>query len=1120
LLTSALKIIIIGTIVGLAFPLFSLDAADQPLTNSVIHHNLTVALFPGEHRFTAEDTITIPDHSPREVRFMLHEGLNPVSRSQGVLIMKDSETLLQASLDTYRVELPQGVNTFVISFGGTIDHPLEQIGKEQARGYSQTMGKISGEGVYLSGHSHWYPVFDGSMLTFSLTVELPGGWEAVSQGERSIHLKDQGKTSVRWSSPEPQEEIFLVAAQFHEYTRPAVHFQAMVFLRSPDQALAEKYLNATVRYVSMYETLIGPYPYKKFALVENFWETGFGMPSFTLLGSKVIRFPFIINTSYPHEILHTWWGNSVFPDYEQGNWAEGLTAYLSDHLNAEQRGADREYRQTTLQKYSDYVSGGKDFPLTEFRSRHSASTEAIGYGKSLMFFHMLRLEMGDDVFIRGLQEFYSKNRFHYASFHDLRKSFESVTGGNLEDMFKQWITQAGAPALETGEVKVHAVNDAYVLTATIKQVQKENPYHFLLPVAITMENQEQAYQTSLRIDRQRFEMKITLPKRPLRIDFDPDFDVFRRLDRKEIPPAITQVLGAKKLLVILPSSAKPSLHEVYRTFAEVLRNAGPDHVEVKPDREISEFPADSAICILGRENRFSEKAWKEFARYGLQSDQEKMRLMQSSIPFAGHSIVLTGRNPANQHAGMLFIASDGTEALRGLSRKLPHYHKYSYLVFKGDEPENIAKGRWPVADSPMTVFLPDENGYLSKAEMGGLKRKKPLASVSQDFSPERMMRTVRFLAGDELKGRALGSQDLDLAADYIARQFLEAGLRPAGDTKDSYFQTWVEREQDGKQRVMKNIIGVVPGRKPEWSSQSIVVGAHYDHLGTLASREEKEQIYYGADDNASGVAVMLELARLLGEAPAPGRSIIFVAFTGEESGRGGSKYFLDHLQDYPKSKMMGMLNLDTVGRLGNNNLLILGSGSAKEWEHIFKGVGFMTGVGIRLVSEELDSSDQKSFQEAGIPAVQLFSGPHPDYHKPSDTAEKIDGAGLVKVASVAKEVIGYLAERQEPLTVSITSDQKPASDLKQERKVSFGIIPDFGYQGSGCRVSGVVQGSPAERAGLREGDIITGFNAQVVNKLKDFSDILKALNPGDTVTLTFLREGREMKAEGAVIEKQ
>jgi hypothetical protein len=420
----------------------------------------------------------------------------------------------------------------------------------------------------------------------------------------------------------------------------------------------------------------------------------------------------------------------------------------------------------------------------------------------------------------------------------------------------------------------------------------------------------------------------------------------------------------------------------------------------------------------------------------------------------------------------------------------------------------------------MTVFLPDKNGVPLRVDMGRLIERKPLATVSQEFSSERMMETIRFLASDELKGRALGSKELDQAAENIAQQFREAGLRPAGDSEESYFQAREEIDNTGHKVRMKNIVGVIPGIKPEWSSQSVVIGAHYDHLGISIAENGKEQIYHGADDNASGVAIIIELARLLSKTLTPDRSVIFVAFTGEESGRKGSRYYIAHQQRYPKDQIMGMLNIDTVGRLDQNKLLILGSGSAKEWGHIFKGASHMTGVGIEMVSDELDSSDQKSFQEAGIPAVQFFSGPHLDYHKPTDTADKIDAGGLAKVASVAKEVIEYLASRQEPLTATITTERNIEPEPKKERKVSFGIIPDFGYQGSGCRISGVIQDSAAERANLKEGDIITGINSVVVHRLKDLSDILKSLNPGDKVFISFLREGNEMKIEAEVTERR
>lgn len=173
-------------------------------------------------------------------------------------------------------------------------------------------------------------------------------------------------------------------------------------------------------YVAMYQKLLGDYPYSKVALVENFWETEYGMPSFTLLGGSVLRLPFILTTSYPQEILHNWWGHGVFVAREGGNWSERLTAYLADHLVADQHGDGAAYRQEALQKYADDAARSKDFPLSAFRERHSPATEAVGYGKALMFFHMMRRDIGDDHFLKGLRTLYSGRKFQRASFDDVR----------------------------------------------------------------------------------------------------------------------------------------------------------------------------------------------------------------------------------------------------------------------------------------------------------------------------------------------------------------------------------------------------------------------------------------------------------------------------------------------------------------------------------------------------------------------------------------------------------------------------------------------------------------------------------------------------------------------------
>ena len=619
---------------SLIFSLFLwlLYSAPALASNNCPHHDLKITLSPDERRLSVVDSITLPPDFPGEFFFSLHGGLKPASPTPLVRIEKQKNRQEAVLIETYKVKLPAGLHNFSIVYEGSIHHPLDQEGSAQARGMQDTPGIIDREGAVLSGSTGWYPDLGSQFVTFDLEVKLPPFWDAVSQGSRILLVQGSASTLSRWSSAEPQESIFLIAARFTRYLRTTDRFAAMVFLRTPDEAMADNYLDATARYVEMYSTLIGPYPYTKFALVENFWETGFGMPSFTLLGPKVIRLPFIINSSYPHEILHNWWGNSVFPDYDKGNWSEGLTAYLADHLIKEQEGAGAEYRVNTLQKYADYVTGNRDFPLTRFRSRHSSSSEAIGYGKSLMFFHMLRQELGDEVFVRGIREFYKKFRFRLADWAGIRASFELASGKDLKQDFDQWVLRGGAPQIRVEHAKAEKRGGGYAITAMLRQVQPGAPYVLPMPVAVTMEGREQAFQTVVLMKEKQTAIDIPMPARPLRLDIDPEFDLFRRLDEEEIPPAISQALGSKNMLIILPAQCDQSLLEAYQELAEGLGRSGPDKVDVKLDSQIKKLPKDRSVTVVGWENRFLGDIVAALSEYGVLVAPDHVRVGKTDIP--------------------------------------------------------------------------------------------------------------------------------------------------------------------------------------------------------------------------------------------------------------------------------------------------------------------------------------------------------------------------------------------------------------------------------------------------------------------------------------------------------
>lgn len=697
--------------------------------SSVMHHQIRVFLDPEGHRFTAEDTITLSEGSQRDLHFVLHRGLNALSLTPNVTVTQESTSDAKGLVESYRVSWPRGTKTFGLKYGGEIYHPVSPSGEEVPGGMRQTPGIISKQGVFLSGASHWYPQFDDRLISFTVEANLSQGWDAVSQGERTLHVVQDGSRRVTWHCEHPQEEIFLVAGSFFEFSRAAGNIESTVFLRQQDQGLADTYLDATARYVDMYEKLIGPYPYNKFALVENFWETGYGMPSFTLMGPKVIRFPFIVYSSYPHEILHNWWGNGVFVDPSSGNWSEGLTAYMADHLLQEQRETAVRYRRNTLQKYTDYVSTEKDFPLAEFRSRHSSVTQAVGYGKCLMFFHMLRTELGDAAFVNGLREFYRQNRFAFASFDTIRKSCESVSGKDLGKTFGQWIDRPGAPQLKISNAKVKAEGDGYRVTVLIEQVQAGKPYRLDIPVAITMEGQDAAYQTTVRMTDKRQEFEFRLTHLPLRVDVDPEFDVFRRLVPEEIPPALTRLFGAKQLTIVIPSRSDEALTKAFQEFATSMSKSGPDEITVMTDSAVHSIPSEKSVVILGWKNRLVREIRCELSKHGVKMEQDSLMIGETSVPEAGHTVVITVRHPRNSSLVITWIAGNLEAAIPRLARKLPHYHNYSYLVFQGDRAANVAKGSWPVSDSPLSVFVPGIDGALRRVQMGTLRSRRPLARL-------------------------------------------------------------------------------------------------------------------------------------------------------------------------------------------------------------------------------------------------------------------------------------------------------------------------------------------------------------------------------------------------------
>ncbi|HIG12770.1 MAG: M20/M25/M40 family metallo-hydrolase [bacterium] len=1073
------------------------DSADS------VHHHLVVDLEPSAHSLEVIDTIRLgPELQSAGTEFTLSSALAIRSSTPAVLRLGESDGLARYALSQPAVE-----GQLRLEYGGSFDYGLSDKAEEYTRGFRESRGVVSPEGVYLHGGSAWVPSFGDGLLSFECEVSAPADWHVISQGGGNSKVSEY---TARWNSGGTLEQVYLVGGPLVRFEDRAGDVEALVYLHEDDAALAYKYLEATAQYLEMYRGLIGPYPYEKFAMVENFWETGYGMPSFCLLGPQVVRFPFILHSSYPHEILHNWWGNSVFVDYESGNWCEGLTAYMADHLISEQRGKGAEYRRTALQKYRDFVKQGRDFPLSEFRSRHSASTEAVGYGKSLMTFHMLRRRLGDEQFIAGAQRFFSDNKGRRASFDDFRLALEAVSGDDLAAFFEQWVEGLGAPFLVLSEVELETTDGGFALNFSIAQTQAEEPFDLAVPVRVT--TVEGLLEVEVPVAGRLSECRVVCKAQPTGIEIDPLFDLFRVLEYTETPPSIGQIFGEERVLCVLPADASDA-GALYRNLANEWQSA--EHkIEFALDSELKQLPADRSIWIMGRENRFAPALFDSLQSASLNG--EGLNLAGAAVPAENYSAVVIARHPMSVERALGFLSLEPTEALAGMARKLPHYGKYSYLAFEGNEPTNRVKGQWGAEGSPLVRRLSEEPLVPAGDSRVALAETPPV------FSAGRLKGHVDWLASAEREGRGLGSAGLNASAHYIAKAFAEAGLEPGGDNHSWYQNFIVAAGPEGQPVAAKNVIGILRGKRADWQQQSIVLGAHYDHLGRGWPEPrvgEEGQIHPGADDNASGVSIVIELARQIVAAGGGSRTLVVVAFSAEECGLLGSRHYVSSPR-FPLSGLRGMINLDTVGRLGEGKIKVHATSSADEWQHIFRGAGFVTGLDNLIVPDMIAGSDQESFIEAGVPAVQIFTGANLDYHRSSDTADKIVASDLVKVASFVREGVVYMLEREEPLTVRLAGAQAtPAGARGSGRRVSFGSVPDFGFEGPGMRFDGILPDSPADRAGLRTGDILIRIDDTEIAGLREFSGVLKSLEAGQTVTATVLREGEEVQAEVTLVAR-
>ncbi len=387
-----------------------------------------------------------------------------------------------------------------------------------------------------------------------------------------------------------------------------------------------------------------------------------------------------------------------------------------------------------------------------------------------------------------------------------------------------------------------------------------------------------------------------------------------------------------------------------------------------------------------------------------------------------------------------------------------------------------------------------------------------------DFTTDKELITglkedIGYLASDELEGRAIGTDGEVLAARYIANKFIEIGLEPKGT--DKYFQTFKVNKPtnpheeavigtSGEGITGRNVIGYIDNG----GTYTIALGAHYDHLGYGAEgslHRGEPEIHNGADDNASGTAALIELAKII-KARKSNYNYLFIAFSGEENGLWGSNYYSKNATVSVDS-INYMINMDMVGRLNEeNSLAINGVGTSPVWKEVIDKVNSDS---LKLITSEsgVGPSDHTSFYLQDVPVLHFFTGQHPDYHKPSDDADKINYMGMVKVIRYIERLTDALDER-EKLAFTKTQDD---SGNSPRFTVSLGVVPDYLFDGQGMRIDGVTDGKPAAAAGLEKGDVVVKMGDSTIVDMMGYMRALSGFEVGDEANVEYKR-GEELKS--------
>lgn len=539
------------------------------------------------------------------------------------------------------------------------------------------------EGSFLSAGAAWYPR-PAPFFSYKVTLAVPHDQRALVAGQRTAEtLPANAEESYRASFEfnQPTDGIDLMAGPWivrEKTVRRAgqAPLQLRTYFTTELDAvpgLAQGYLDDSQAYIARYSRDIGAYPYSEFSIVASPLPTGFGMPTLTYLGADVLRLPFIRKTSLGHEILHNWWGNGVYVDYERGNWSEGLTTFMADYAYKEDEstGAAREMRLSWLRDAAVFADD-KSASLREFRSRADAAGAALGYGKSAMLFVMLRDQLGKKAFDQGIRNFWAAQRFRVASWDDLQAAFEQASGERLGAFFNAWLDQTTLPDITITAAERMTAGKQQRLNISFQKRHAGLPLR--LPIEVRAPGRQETHWVTLSPGSDRAALTLSFTPNSLRLD--PEMRVWRRLPSDQLPPILRQWLAAKNPQLVNVASASDAQAAVNQ-LAERFFEARPTRLTLS--QLLAAATGKNPVLIAGTHAEVDQT----LAAAGLP-------VRPAQFKGKGHAQVWTVPGTTFPLA---IISGRDAAVILALQRALPHYGGQSWLVFEAGRA--IDKGTWP-----------------------------------------------------------------------------------------------------------------------------------------------------------------------------------------------------------------------------------------------------------------------------------------------------------------------------------------------------------------------------------------------------------------------------------------